>query len=306
MLANTRTYCLVAIAALIAAPALHAQPAPVAAPAAIALWAGRAPGAVGDSSVDRPTITPYLAPADRATGAAMVVFPGGGYQHLAVDKEGVQTARWLNSVGVSAFVVQYRLGPRYRHPAMEQDALRAVRLVRARAAEWRVDPARIGVVGFSAGGHMAGTVGTRWTAGDAASADPIDRASARPDLMVLVYPVVTMETPLTHAGSRRNLLGEQPDTALVRQLSLETQVRGDTPPTFLVASTDDRAVPVENSLQLYGALRRARVPVELHVYESGPHGFGPAPADPVLATWTELCAAWLRRHGFAAVATSAR
>jgi acetyl esterase/lipase len=249
-----------------------ASPAPLRELPALPLWPGGAPGALGDSAEDRPTITPYL-PVGRASGAAAVIFPGGGYQHLSLDKEGAQVARWLNGLGVTAFVVRYRLGPRYHHPAMLQDAQRAVRLVRARAAEWRVDPARVGVVGFSAGGHLASTVGTHFDAGAPASGDPVERASSRPDFMVLVYPVITMTEPMTHRGSRANLLGDPPAPELVRLLSNETQVTGDTPPTFLVASTDDATVPVENSLAIYQALKEAGVPVELHVIPGAFHGF---------------------------------
>lgn len=273
-------------------------------PGSMPLWPDGAPGAVGSEGLDVPTITPFLPPPARRTGAAVVVFPGGGYAHLATEKEGVLAARWLNALGVAAFVVQYRLGPRYRHPAMEQDGARAVRTVRARAAEWGLDPRRVGVLGFSAGGHLAGTVGTRGGAGDAASADPVQRASARPDAMLLVYPVVTLADPHAHRGSREHLLGPTPDPALVRELSLETQVGRATPPTFLVATSDDASVPVENSLLLYGALRAAGVPAELHVLERGRHGFGPAPDDPALRQWTALAATWLGRHGFLAPPTA--
>jgi acetyl esterase/lipase len=267
--------------------------------AAIPLWPGGAPGARGDSAVDRPTITPFL-PTAPATGAAVVIFPGGGYQHLAVEHEGAHVARWLASLGVTAFVVRYRLGPRYRHPAMLHDARRAVRLVRARAAEWGVDTARVGVLGFSAGGHLASTAGTQFEAGARGSADAVERASSRPDLLVLVYPVITMDSAVTHAGSRRNLLGERPAPELARAMSSETRVTRETPPTFIVASTDDTAVPVENSLRFYQALRGAGVPAELHVFESGRHGFGLAPQDPVLARWLALCEAWLGRRGWVA------
>ena len=263
----------------------------------IALWAGRAPGAVADSVVDRPALTPFLPAAGRGNGAAVVVFPGGGYQHLSMDKEGSAVARWLNSVGVAAFVVTYRLGPRYHHPAMLDDAQRAIRLVRARAAEWKVDATRVGVLGFSAGGHLASTAGTHFDAGAPTSPDPIERAGSRPDFMILLYPVITMSEPFAHRGSRTNLLGPDPSAALVRLLSNETQVSRATPPTFIVTTTDDRTVPVENSLLLYAALERDSVPVELHVFETGRHGFGLAPGDPVLSVWPRLAEAWMRRRG---------
>jgi acetyl esterase/lipase len=226
-----------------------------------------------------------------------VIFPGGGYQHLATDHEGMQVARWLNAAGVTAFVVQYRLGPRYHHPAMLHDAQRAVRLVRARADEWGIDSRRIGVVGFSAGGHMASTAGTHFDAGDPAAPDLVERASSRPDFMVLLYPVITMAEPFAHRGSRRNLLGERPTADLVRSMSNETRVSRATPPTFIVTSTDDRTVPVENSLRFYEALKADSVPVELHVFETGRHGFGLAAVDPVLSVWPRLCEAWMRRRG---------
>ena len=263
---------------------------------AIPLWVGSAPGALGDSSADRPSMTPFPADPSRATGAAAVIFPGGGYQHLSLEKEGAAVARWLNSLGVTAFVVTYRLGTRYHHPAMLDDAQRAIRLVRSRAATWNVDTARIGVVGFSAGGHLASTTGTHFDA-PALPRDSVDRMRARPDFMILVYPVITMTEPYVHRGSRTNLLGAQPAPALVSLLSNETQVTRETPPTFLVASTDDRTVPVENSLRFYEALKSKGVAAELHVFEHGAHGFGLAPGDAILSAWPTLAEAWLRRHG---------
>jgi acetyl esterase/lipase len=266
--------------------------------APITLWPAGAPDAVGNTAADSATITPFLPPAGRATGAAAVIFPGGGYEHLATDHEGVQVARWLNSIGVTAFVVKYRLGPRYHHPTMLRDAQRAVRLVRAHASQWAVDPARIGVVGFSAGGHMAASVGTHFDVDAAAVDDDVSRASARPDFMVLVYPVITMADPFAHRGSRTNLLGANPSSELVRLFSNETQVTRRTPPTFLVSTRDDRTVPIENSLRFYDALAADSVPVELHVFETGRHGFGLAASDPALSVWPRLCEAWLRRHGW--------
>ena len=286
-----RFACLLACALAVASSAAAQSPE-------IALWPAGAPGALGGAPEDTPAITPFPAPAGRATGAAVVIFPGGGYQHLSSEKEGSVVARWLNSLGVSAFVVRYRLGPKYRHPTMLHDARRAVRLVRARAAEWGVDPRRIGVLGFSAGGHMASTAATHFAPGEAASPDPVERVSSRPDLAVLVYPVITMDSTVAHAGSRRNLLGTAPPPDLVRLMSNETRVTRETPPTFIVASTDDATVPVENSIRMYQALRAAAVPVELHVFESGRHGWGTAPGDPVLSSWLGQCELWLGRHGW--------
>jgi acetyl esterase/lipase len=251
---------------------------------------------VGHAQEDIPDLTPYLPSKDKATGAAIVICPGGAYGHLA-DSEGRPVAEWLNSLGITAFVLKYRLGPRYHHPVPLQDAARAVRTVRARAAEWGLDPARIGILGFSAGGHLASTLGTHFDAGQSDAADPIERVSSRPDLMVLVYPVITMRE-FTHAGSKRNLLGTQPSSELVGLLSNEEHVTKETPPTFLVHTMTDPGVRVENSMMFATALRSAGVPFEFHLYERGPHGFGLAANDPILSTWPGRCADWLRLHGF--------
>jgi acetyl esterase/lipase len=263
----------------------------------VVLWPGGAPGAVGNEPVDIPTLTPYLPPKDKMTGAAIIVCPGGGYTHLA-DHEGGPVAEWLNSLGVTAFVLKYRLGPRYHHPAPMQDAARAIRIVRARAAEWGLDPQRIGILGFSAGGHLASTAGTHFDSGNPNAADPIERVSSKPNLMILIYPVITMRDK-THAGSRKSLLGDNPGPELVALLSNDEQVTKETPPAFLVHTSNDEAVPVENSLLFVNALRRASVPFEFHLYERGPHGFGLGGKDPILATWPDRCAGWLRLHGFA-------
>ena len=281
-----------------ARPAPAARPLVARAQPSITLWANGAPGALGADSTDTPILTPYLPPAGTANGTGVVIFPGGGYQHLSMQKEGSDIANWLAGAGVTTFVVRYRLGPRYRHPTMLGDAQRAIRTVRARAAEWNVDPRRLGVIGFSAGGHLASTTGTHFDAGNPASADPIERANARPDFMLLIYPVITMRDSITHGGSRRNLIGADAAPELVRLLSNETQVSRETPPTFIVHSTDDKAVPVENALLFYQALKRNAVPAELHVFEHGGHGFGLAPSDPVLSAWTTICEAWMRRHGW--------
>ena len=268
-------------------------------PKAELLWPSGAPGALGSEATDQPSLTPFALPKGSGSGAAIVVCPGGGYQNLSMDKEGYAIAKWLNTLGVSAFVLKYRLGPRYHHPIELGDAQRAIRTVRSRAAEYGLQADRIGIMGFSAGGHLASTAGTHFDAGNGSAADPIDRASSRPDFLVLCYPVISFST-FVHAGSKKNLIGENPDPALVELLSNELQVTKDTPPTFLFHTTTDATVPVEDSVMFYSALRRAGVPAELHIYERGPHGVGLAQADPVLSTWPARLADWLRIHGWAA------
>lgn len=268
----------------------------------IVLWPEGAPGAQGREPADIPTLTPYLPPPGKATGAAVIVCPGGGYARLA-EHEGRPVAEWLNTIGVTAFVLKYRLGPRYQHPAPLLDAARAIRTLRARAAEWKLDPERIGILGFSAGGHVAATAGTHFDAGRPDAADKIERAGSRPNLLILIYPVITMRE-MTHAGSKKNLLGAEPKDELVALLSNEEQVTKETPPAFLVHTVNDAGVPVENSMMFAAALRKAGVPFELHFYERGPHGFGlgarSGTPDPILATWPGHCADWLRLHNFAA------
>jgi acetyl esterase/lipase len=269
-----------------------------AAPAIHPLWPQGAPGAVGSDEKDKPTLTVHAPSAEKRNGCAVVVCPGGGYGFLAVDHEGRQVGEWLSSQGVTAFVLSYRIAPRYRHPAPLEDAQRAIRTVRARAEEWGVDSKRIGILGFSAGGHLASTAGTHFDDGKPAAEDPVERVSSRPDFMVLAYPVISLTEPYTHKGSLRNLLGDSPETELVLSLSNERQVTARTPPTFLFHTDADEGVPSENSVAFYLALRRAGVPAELHIYEKGAHGVGLAPEDPVLATWPERCAAWMEAKGF--------
>lgn len=263
------------------------------------LWPKGAPGARGDAPGDVPTITVYPAqvPAAGPKTAAVVVCPGGGYGGLAAH-EGEPIARWLNSLGVTGVVVRYRLGPKYHHPAPLQDAQRAIRTVRARAAEWNVDPQRVGILGFSAGGHLAATASTQFDNGKPDAEDPVERVSSRPDVSVLVYPVITMTDPHTHSGSRRNLLGEKPAREQIDSMSAEKRVTKDTPTAFIFHTADDGAVPVENALMYASALRKSGVPFELHVYEHGRHGVGLAKDDPVLGTWPARCADWLRTKGF--------
>ena len=261
----------------------------------IKLWETGAPGALGSAPDDNPTLTPFI-PKEHANGAAVIVCPGGGYTRLA-DHEGRPVAEWLNTLGITAFVLKYRLGPKYHHPAPLQDAARAVRLVRSRAAEWKLDPKRIGILGFSAGGHVASTIGTHFDAGQVNATDAIERVSSRPDLLVLIYPVITMGE-FTHAGSKKQLLGDNPTAEMVKLLSNEQQVTKETPPTFLVHTANDAGVSVENSLQFAEALRKAGVPFEMHVYERGRHGFGMGGTDPILSTWPARCADWLKLNGF--------
>ncbi|HEX6987001.1 MAG TPA: alpha/beta hydrolase [Planctomycetaceae bacterium] len=263
----------------------------------IRLWDGPAPLAKGESEKDVPTLTVYRPAADKANGCAMVICPGGGYGSLAVDHEGKQVGEWLSSLGVTAFELHYRLAP-YRHPVPLIDVQRAIRTVRAKADEFEIDPRRVGILGFSAGGHLASTAATHFDDRPVEPADAIDRQSARPDFAVLAYPVITFDDATTHAGSKRNLLGENPDPALVRSLSNENAVTKETPPVFLFHTAEDTAVPPENSLLFFAACRRAGVPAELHVFERGRHGVGLAQNDPVLAAWPRLCERWLRMHGW--------
>lgn len=266
-------------------------------PEAMPLWSQGAPGAKGAAPEDIPSIQLYSAPAEKSTGAAIVVCPGGGYAHLA-PHEGHDIAVWLNSIGVTAIVLKYRLGPKYQHPAMMQDVQRAIRTVRARAAEWKIDPNRVGIMGFSAGGHLASTAATHFDSGNAGASDPVERQSSRPDVAILCYPVITLTDPFAHKGSRKNLLGDAPSTELVNLMSNEKQVTDKTPPTFLFHTQDDSVVPVENSLLFAAALRQAKVPYEMHIYETGRHGVGLAKDNPALSTWPKLLENWLRARKF--------
>jgi len=265
-----------------------------AAPQKELLWPDGAPGALGGADEDRPSLTIYLPDPAKAVGAGVVVCPGGGYGALSMDHEGRQIADWLNGLGFAAFVLKYRLGPRYHHPVEMEDGQRAVRMVRFRAKDYGIAPDRIGIWGFSAGGHLASTVGTHFDAGKPGAVDPIDRVSCRPDFMILAYPVISFTTPYVHKGSMRNLLGDNPDPELVRSLSNELQVTPQTPPTFLFHTDSDDGVPSENSVLFYLALRQNHVPAEMHIFERGPHGVGLAQKDPVLSLWPTLLANWFR------------
>ncbi len=264
------------------------------------LWPNGAPGKVGDEPGDKPGLWVYPAAKDNNSGTAVVVCPGGGYGIHAVDHEGTQVARWLNSIGVSAYVLKYRLAPRYKHPAPLQDVQRAIQHVRAHAEQLGVNPKRIGVMGFSAGGHLASTCATHFVEAKADATDPVEKVSSRPDFAVLCYAVISMTEPFGHSGSKRNLLGENADPELAKFLSSELQVTPQTPPTFLFHTGEDTGVPVENSLAFYAACRKHKVPAELHVYQFGPHGVGLAPGDPALFTWKDRLHDWLRNSSLLA------
>jgi len=253
---------------------------------------------LGISKVQNPDITVYLPAARHATGQAVVICPGGGYWALAYDWEGTDIARWLNSKGIAGIVLKYRLPTSksnivpYLSPLL--DAKRAMRLTRWHASEWNIDTARIGIMGFSAGGHLASTLGTHFDYGDPGATDPVDRISSRPDFMILIYPVISFTQKFTHTGSKNALLGEKPDPELVKYYSNELQVRDDTPPTFLVHAGDDDGVPVTNSLAFYQALYAKGIPAEMHIYPKGGHGFSLAIGQGPLEHWTDCCIEWLR------------
>lgn len=270
-------------------------------PSTFLLWPDGAPSALGTNAADSPTLTVFLPADSMPLRAAMVVCPGGGYRQLS-PHEGELYAKWLSEHGMVAFVLKYRLGSDgYRHPAMWQDVSRALRTVRARAAEWSVDPHRIGVMGSSAGGHLASAALTHFVDGDPRSADIIERASSRPDLGVLCYPVISMDEHFAHRGSRENLLGTNPPAALVKLLSSELQVASNTPPCFVWSTADDKTVPVENSLRFAAALRAAQVPFALHIYEHGHHGQGLGAREwqpEKFLPWTCELERWLQQHGF--------
>jgi acetyl esterase/lipase len=268
-------------------------------PDTIPLWKDAAPGALGTADADHPTLTIFL-PGRSPVPTGIIVCPGGGYGALADNHEGRQVANYLNAMGVAAFVLKYRLGPRYHHPVELGDAQRAIRLVRSRAGEFGISPDRIGMMGFSAGGHLASSAGTHLESVNANPTDPVDKVSSRPDFLVLGYPVISFTTPYTHKGSLRNLLGENPDPKLVESMSSELQVSDRTPPTFLFHTNADTGVPSENSVLFYLALRRHKIPAEMHIFENGPHGVGLDLSDPALSLWPQLLTNWLRGRGLLA------
>lgn len=261
------------------------------------LWEHGAPGALGNNPADIPTITVYQPLDATRTGTAIVIAPGGSYGMLASNHEGRQVAEYFNAMEVTAFVLKYRLGPRYHDPIELGDAQRALRWVRAHAAQYGFRPDRVGMMGFSAGGHLASTAATHFDQGKPDAPDPMDRLSCRPDFLVLGYPVITMIPPYAHEGSVTNLLGQNASAERRKQLSNELNVTAQTPPTFLLSTTEDTLVPPENTVEFYLALRKAGVPAEMHVFEKGPHGVGLDLEDPALGTWPMLLTNWLRERG---------
>ena len=263
------------------------------------LWPDGAPGALGKTTNDIPTLTPYLHAPTHSTDAALVICPGGGYAHLA-PHEGNDYALWLNQHGVTCFVLKYRLGSSaYHYPSEFEDVTRAVRWVRAHADDFNVDPHRVGIMGSSAGGHLAATLLTHFDFGNTNSDDPIERQSSRPDLGILCYPVITMGA-YTHGGSKENLLGRHPSRNLVKLLSNELQVTTNTPPCFIWCTYEDETVPMENSLMFAEALRKNHVPFDLHIYQKGGHGMGLKDKPPFAHPhpWTGDCLFWLKQQGW--------
>lgn len=289
-------------------------PAGASAPQVIELWPEGVPGLKADagpekedngrfSNIHYSTLVTYAPPAGKANGTAIIYAAGGGYVRVAVGANGGDITRWLNSLGVTVFVLKYRHAD-YGQPAPLRDALRAVRLIRSRAAELGVRPDRIGMLGGSAGGHLTASAGTMFDAPEGRTGAALDAVSGRPDFMVLVFPVITMLDPHAHGASRRALLGAEPSLALQERWSAERQVTKDTPPAFLVHSAEDSVVVVENSLLFYAAMRRAKVPIELHLYPRGPHGSGMAPALGPTAEWPRHCESWMRFNGWLPASSS--
>ena len=265
------------------------------------LWPSGAPGAKGQTDKDQPWVDVWLAPQDKANGAAFVVAPGGGYGGLAVDHEGVQVAKYFNALGVSAFVLHYRLGSAgYHYPIELMDVQRAIRLVRSKAGEYALDANRVGIIGFSAGGHLTSMAATLFDEKpEGMTNDAVDQLSARPSVACPTYPVISMKDAFGHLGSRKNLLGPNADNAaLMDKTSTYLQVTDMTPPIFIFQTDEDTAVPAENAVNFYLACRKHKVPAELHIYKPGPHGVGLMQGDPVLGTWPQHLAAWLRNQGF--------
>jgi acetyl esterase/lipase len=249
------------------------------------------------TNIHHPTLLVYPPPGEKANNTAVIYAPGGGYVRVAAGPNGGEVTRWLNSLGVTVFLLKYRHAD-YGHPAPLRDALRAVRLIRSRAAEFSVDPNHVGMLGGSAGGHLTASAGTLFDAPEGRTGAELDRVSGRPDFMILVFPVISMQDPYAHGTSRRALLGGAPTDEMMRRLSVDQQVTKDTSPTFLVHSSEDTTVVVENSLLFYQAMRRAKAPIEMHLYPKGPHGSGMSPSLGPTADWPKLCETWMRFNGW--------
>lgn len=275
-------------------------------PVVIPLWPEGVPGAknIGPehveegriSNVSEPTLTVYGPAVDRPNGTAVIIAPGGGYVRLSFEREGVQYANWLSTLGVTSFVLKYRMAE-FGHPAPLQDVLRAVRLVRSRAAEFKIDPARIGVMGSSAGGHLAAAAGTLFDHPAGRTGAALDSVSGRPDFLILMYPVITMDDPFAHAGSRKALLGDKPSPEMLQLASMEKQVTASTPPTLLIHTQQDQTVPVENSILFFQALTKAKVPAEMYLFEHGAHGMGMRNDLGTASDWPARAAEWMRNRG---------
>jgi len=268
------------------------------------LWPQGAPGAVADTAEDKPSLRVFLPPVYNNSGTAVVICPGGGYRILTIGYEGEAIARWFNTIGVAAFVLEYRHAPSYQHPTPLQDALRAMRYVRYHAKDYRIEPGLIGIMGFSAGGHLASSVSTHYNEATLNPSDPVDGVSSRPDFTVLGYPIISLLPPVTHEGTALNLMGNQDTPELRTAYSNHLHVTSQTPPAFLFHTLEDEAVPAENSILYYKALVAAHVPAEMHLYEKGKHGAGladgrdGAPHIPTLTTWPDLLMRWLAGRGF--------
>ncbi|TCN25095.1 alpha/beta hydrolase [Mesobacillus foraminis] len=251
--------------------------------------------------ISKPSIIPFFPAKGKANGTAVLIMPGGGYERVVFDKEGYDIAQWLNSKGVTAFVLKYRLpaeGHDQGHLAPLQDAQRAMRLIRENASEWGINADSLGVLGLSAGGHLASTLGTKYDEEVYKATSKTDQQSARPDFMILNYPVISMDEEITHAGSRKNLLGAQPSDEMAKLFSSELNVDQDTPPAFIVHANDDTGVPSKNSVLFYQALNEANVEAEMHIFRKGGHGFGIRLAEGPISLWTELAEEWMEASGF--------
>jgi acetyl esterase/lipase len=278
----------------------------------VKLWPGNIPGAIENSSypaetlaargwivnISNPTLLVFPASGENNKGTAVVICPGGGYAGVATGIEGVPVAEWFNSLGISAFVLKYRLPNdaimKDKSVGPLQDAQEAIRYVRRNASKWGINPTKIGIMGFSAGGHLASTLSTHY---DELVYQPSDNTSARPDFSILIYPVISLDPAISHRGSGYNLIGRNPSDEQVKRFSNELQVAKDTPPAFLVHSADDTTVPVQNSISYFSSLKKMNIPAELHIYESGGHGYGMGRTKNSESFWTEACKKWLQMKG---------